>query len=232
MMPFQEIFSDGDISAIILSLKVATSATIVSIPLGFITAYILSFKKFPGKNMVDGIINLPLVLPPVVVGYLLLLSFSKNYYLGKMLSQMGINIIFSLKGAVIASVIMGFPLLVRSIKLGMDQIDRNMIYAAKSLGAGSLDTVISIVLPLTTKSMVVGMTLMFARSLGEFGATSIVAGNIPGVTQTVPLAIYNYTNIPGGETKALSLCIASIAISLTALYINNILQKDKEAKNN
>jgi len=224
---FAKIFSQDDISAILLSLKVATSATIVSLPFGFITAYILSFKKFPGKNMLDGIINLPLVLPPVVVGYLLLLTFSTNYTLGKTLSDLGINIIFSLKGAVIASVIMGFPLLVRSIKLGMDQIDRNMISAARSLGAGSFDTIISVILPLAMKSMVVGMTLMFARSLGEFGATSIIAGNIPGVTQTVPLAIYNYTNIPGGENQALSLCIASIALSLTALYINNLLLKQR-----
>lgn len=208
-----------DITAVRLSLQVATSATILALPAGYTAAYVLAFSTMRGKALLEGLINLPLVLPPVVIGYLLLLSFGKNGWIGTILGQFGINVVFSLKGAVIASAVVGFPLLVRSIRIGMENIDRNYMSASRTLGAGWWDTLFSITIPLSYKATLAGMTLMFARSLGEFGATIILAGNIPGVTQTVPLAIYQYTNMPGGDAMALNLCMISIGLSFAVLLI-------------
>ena len=221
---------EQDIQAVFLSLKVAGIAAIISLPFGILTAYILNYKNFFGKSIVDGMVNLPLVLPPVVVGYLLLVFFGDNFYAGQLLQKLGIQIIFSLNGAVLAASIMGFPLLVRSIRLGMEQIDEKMIHAARTLGAGRLDVIFSVIIPLTKRSIFVGMTLLFARSLGEFGATSIIAGNIPGVTRTVPLAIFDYTNVPGGESKAMALCIVSIALSMGALLLNDVISNNKNSR--
>lgn len=214
-----------DITAIRLSLTVATIATMVSLPAGFGAAYLLTFSNMRGKPFLEGIINLPLVLPPVVVGYLLLLLFGKNGFLGSIFHFFGVNIIFTLKAAVIASAIVGFPLLVRSIRIGMEGIDKRLIHAARTLGAGWWDTVLTIVLPLSYKALLAGMTLMFARSLGEFGATIILAGNIPGVTQTIPLAIYQYTSTPGGDTMALALCMVSIILSFGVLMISEAVNR-------
>lgn len=216
-----DALSSQDLSAIILSFKVASSATILSLPFGFATAYFLSFCRVPGKSFIEGIINLPLVLPPVVIGYLLLLSFGRHGVIGGLLDILGIRIIFTLQGAVIASMIVGFPLMVRSIRLGMEAIDPAYLKVSRTLGAGWWDTVFSIIVPLCRRSLIAGMTLMFARSLGEFGATVILAGNIPGVTQTIPLAIYEYTTTPGGDSMALSLCLISIILSFGVLLISN-----------
>jgi molybdate transport system permease protein len=166
------------------------------------------------------VINLPLVLPPVVIGYLLLLSFGKNGFLGALFDRLGVQIIFTLKGATIASAVVGFPLLVRSIRIGMEGIDQQYLQASRTLGAGWWDTLFSITIPLTLKATLAGMTLMFARSLGEFGATIILAGNIPGVTQTIPLAIYQYTSMPGGDAMALNLCMVSIGLSFAVLMLS------------
>ena len=209
-----------DITAIRLSLQVATSATIIALPLGYAAAYVLAFSNMRGKALLEGLINLPLVLPPVVIGYLLLLSFGKNGWLGAALGYFGVNVIFSLKGAIIASSVVGFPLLVRSIRIGMDSIDRQYMQVSRTLGAGWWDTLLSITIPLSYKATLAGMTLMFARSLGEFGATIILAGNIPGVTQTIPLAIYQYTSTPGGDAMALNLCMVSIGLSFIVLLVS------------
>jgi molybdate transport system permease protein len=214
-----------DITAIRLSLMVATAATVVSLPVGFAAAYLLTFSNIRGKTILEGIINLPLVLPPVVVGYLLLLLLGKNGFIGSLLHHLGINIIFTLKAAIIASAIVGFPLLVRSIRIGMESIDRKLLHAARTLGAGWWDALLTITLPLSYKAILAGMTLMFARSLGEFGATIILAGNIPGVTQTIPLAIYQYTSTPGGDQMALSLCIVSIALSFAVLLMSEAVNR-------
>ncbi|MFT5726901.1 MAG: molybdate transport system permease protein [Desulforhopalus sp.] len=211
----------ADFTAIKLSLMVATSATIIALPAGFAAAYLLTFSKMRGKAIIEGIINLPLVLPPVVVGYLLLLLFGRNGWIGSILSDLGINIIFTLKAAVIASAIVGFPLLVRSIRIGMENINIEYLHASRTLGATWWDTLFSITVPLCYKATLAGMTLMFARSLGEFGATIILAGNIPGVTQTIPLAIYQYTSTPGGDQMALSLCMVSIGLSFLVLLISD-----------
>ncbi|AGF77099.1 molybdate ABC transporter, permease protein [Desulfocapsa sulfexigens DSM 10523] len=209
-----------DIQAIILSLKVATAATLLSLPLGFAAAYLLVFTRIPGRAALEGVVNLPLVLPPVVVGYLLLLLFGQSGSLGPVLRFFDLRIIFTLKGAVIASAVVGFPLLVRSIRIGMEGIDEQYLQAARTLGARWWDSLYSVILPLSGRAVLAGMTLMFARSLGEFGATIILAGNIPGVTQTIPLAIYEYTNTPGGDSMALSLCLVSIGLSFLVLLVS------------
>jgi molybdate transport system permease protein len=213
-------FSPQDLSAIELSLKVAISATLLSTPLGIAVAYLLTLKKIRGRAVLEGIINLPLVLPPVVVGYLLLLAFGQNGVFGRFLNRFDIQVIFTLTGAVIASAIVGFPLLVRSIRIGMEAIEPAYFNVARTLGAGWWDSFFSVILPLSRRAIFAGMTLMFARSLGEFGATVILAGNIPGVTQTIPLAIYEYTNVPGGDSMALSLCLVSIGLSFIVLLIS------------
>lgn len=210
----------ADIQAIGLSLKVATAATILALPFGFAAAYLLVFGRIPGRALLEGLVNLPLVLPPVVIGYLLLLLFGQSGALGPLLRFLDIRIIFTLKGAVIASTVVGFPLLVRSIRIGMESIDEQYLQAARTLGARWWDGLFTIIVPLSGRAIVAGMTLMFARSLGEFGATIILAGNIPGVTQTIPLAIYEYTNTPGGDAMALSLCLVSIVLSFLVLLVS------------
>lgn len=218
-------FTSTDWLAMALSARVAITATLLSLPFGFAAAYLLVFTRLPGKALFDGLINLPLVLPPVVVGYLLLLALGRHGWLGKILRTFGIQIIFTWKAAVIASMVVGFPLLVRSIRLGMEQIDKKLIQASRTLGARWYDTLFSIILPLSGRAILAGATLMFARSLGEFGATIIIAGNIPGVTQTIPLAIYDYTSTPGGDRMALGLCGVSIVLALAVLLINAGLLK-------
>ena len=211
------LLQPSDIQAITLSLKVACTATLLSTPLGIGVAYLLAHTRIPGKTFVEGIVNLPLVLPPVVVGYLLLLLFGRNGWIGRILAHFHIQIIFTLTGAIIASSVVGFPLLVRSIRLGMESVDTSYSKVSRTLGAGPWDAFFTILLPLSGRAIFAGMTLMFARSLGEFGATIILAGNIPGLTQTIPLAIYEYTSSPGGDRMALSLCFVSILLSFIVL---------------
>jgi molybdate transport system permease protein len=213
-------FSPHDLFAIAMSARVATVATLLTLPIGFALAWALVFSRMPGKAFLDGLVNLPLVLPPVVVGYLLLLSLGRHGWLGELLQHFDIQVIFTWKAAVIASGLIGLPLMVRSIRLGMEQIDPHLLHASRTLGAGRLDTLLTIVLPLSLPAMLSGASLTFARSLGEFGATIILAGNIPGRTQTIPLAIYDYTNTPGGESQALNLCLVSIALSYLVLLLN------------
>jgi len=213
----------SDYQALWLSAKVATAATLVTLPVGFAIAWLLVFSRLRCKSLVDGLINLPLVLPPVVIGYLLLLLLGRRGPLGALLSFLGIQLIFSWKGAVLACAVIGLPLMVRSIRLGMEQVDPQLLHASRTLGAGWFDTLRSVVLPLSIPSLITGGTLCFARSLGEFGATIILAGNIPGVTQTIPLAIFDYTNTPGGEAGALSLCLVSIGMSYLVLLLNEFV---------
>ena len=218
-------FSPSDWQAMELSARVAVTATLLSLPFGFLVAYLLVFTRLPGKALFDGIVNLPLVLPPVVVGYLLLLTLGSKGWLGGLLAQLGIQIVFTWKAAVIASMVVGFPLLVRSIRIGMEGIDPHLIQASRTLGAHWYDTLLTVILPLSGRAVVAGASLMFARSLGEFGATIVIAGNIPGVTQTIPLAIYDYTSTPGGDRMALGLCLVSIVMALTVLVCNEGLVK-------
>jgi molybdate transport system permease protein len=217
-------FSHSDYLAILLSLKVAMVATILSLPFGFAAAYLMTYRKFRGRVALDVLVNLPLTLPPVVVGYLLLLLLGQNGFLGKwVLQPLGIKLIFTWKAAVIATAVVGFPLMVRSIRTGMETIDEKLIQASRTLGAGPLDAIATVILPLSLRGILAGAILMFARGLGEFGATIIVAGSIPGVTQTIPLAIYEYVSSPSGDVMAMSLCLVSITISVVVLVFHEWL---------
>lgn len=212
--------SPADIDAIRLSAKVAVVATLASLPAGIAVAYAMSYLSFRGKTLVEVLLNLPLTLPPVVIGYLLLLLLGKKGWLGWMLNEVGIRIIFTWYAAVIASAVVGFPLLVRSIRIAMESIDERLIQASRTLGARWFDTLLTVILPLSLRGIAAGSSLMFGRSLGEFGATIIIAGNIPGVTQTMPLAIYEYASSPGGEQAALTLCLMSAGLSLVVLFVH------------
>ena len=220
----------SDYDAIWLSIQVAIAATILSLPFGFTVAYLINFVQFRGKVLLEVVVNLPLTLPPVVIGYFLLLLLGKKGWLGTFLNEAGIRLIFTLKAAVIASAVVGFPLLVRSLRIAMEGIDPQLINASRTLGARWHDTLLTIILPLSLPGLVAGSSLMFARSLGEFGATIIVAGNIPGVTQTIPMAIYEYASSPTSETMALSLCLVSVAISLVVLFLHEIMAKKMARK--
>jgi len=224
------LLQPSDLDAILLSFKVASTATLLSTPLGIGVAYLLVHTRIPGKLIIEGIVNLPLVLPPVVIGYLLLVLFGRRGWIGAWLMQYNIQVIFTLTGAIIASAVVGFPLLVRSIRLGMESVDPSFRRVARTLGASPWDAFITVTLPLSGRAVFAGMTLMFARSLGEFGATIILAGNIPGVTQTIPLAIYEYTSAPGGDRMALSLCLVSILLSFAVLLASGAASKTLDRK--
>jgi molybdate transport system permease protein len=214
-------FTHAEYSAILLSLKVATAATLFSLPFAFAVAYIMTFRRFRGRIALDVAVNLPLTLPPVVIGYLLLLVLGQHGFIGRTLLQpLGIKLIFTWKAAVIATSVVGFPLMVRSMRTGMEAIDERLIQVSRLLGARRLDRIVTVILPLSVRGIIAGSVLMFARGLGEFGATVIVAGNIPGVTQTIPLAIYEYASSPKGDAMALSLCAISIAISVVVLVFH------------
>jgi molybdate transport system permease protein len=218
--------SAAEYSAILLSLKVSVVATLLSLPVGFATAYILTYRRFRGKVALDVIVNLPLTLPPVVIGYLLLLGLGQKGFIGQhFLQPLGISLIFTWKAAVIATAVVGFPLMVRSIRIGMETIDQRLIQASRTLGAGWFDSMLTVILPLSVRGLLAGSALMFARGLGEFGATIIVAGNMPGVTQTIPLAIYDYAGSPDGDGMAMSLCLVSVVISVVVLLFHEYLSR-------
>ncbi|MDD3847436.1 MAG: molybdate ABC transporter permease subunit [Syntrophorhabdaceae bacterium] len=217
-------FTPTDYSAMLMSVRVAVVATLLSLPFGFAVAYLMTYRKFRGKVVLDVIVNLPLTLPPVVVGYLLLLVLGQQGFIGKMVLQpLDIRVIFTWRAAVIATAVVGFPLMVRSIRTGMETIDVRLIEASRTLGAGWFDTIVTVIAPLAMRGIIAGSVLMFARGLGEFGATIIVAGNIPGVTQTIPLAIYDYVSSPRGDAMALSLCAVSVSISIAMLIFHEWL---------
>ncbi len=219
------VFASAETSAILLSLKVSAAATLLSLPFGFLAAYLLSFGRFRGRLALDVLVNLPLTLPPVVIGYLLLILLWRHGWLGRALESVGFPLIFTWRAAVIATSVVGFPLLVRAIRVAMEGIDPHLIQASRSLGAGRIDSLLTVVLPLSVRGLLAGSVLMFARGLGEFGATIIVAGNIPGVTQTIPLAIYDYASSPGGDRMALGLCAVSVVLSVGVLLAHEHLSR-------
>jgi molybdate transport system permease protein len=212
--------------AIRLSLRIATVAMLASLPFAIAVAYLLARGRFPGRTLVDAIVHMPLVIPPVVTGYLLLLLFGRNGPIGAFLEDaFGIVLAFRWTGAALASAIMGFPLMVRAIRLSIETIDRRLEAAASTLGANRLAVFVTITLPLMLPGILAGMVLSFARALGEFGATITFVGNIPGLTQTIPTAIYTFTQIPGGEIGALRLAAISLAIALVALVASDVLAR-------
>ncbi len=213
-------------SAIGLSLRVAGVAAAASLPFGIAVALLLARGRFAGRALLDALVHLPLVMPPVVTGYLLLLAFGRKGPVGALLERtFGVVLAFRWTGAALAAAIMGFPLMVRAIRLSVDAIDRRLEAAAGTLGARRIGIFLSITLPLTLPGILAGTVLSFARALGEFGATITFVGNIPGVTQTVPTAIYTYTQVPGGEIAALRLTIIAVAIAFAALLASEWLAR-------
>jgi molybdate transport system permease protein len=209
-----------------LSLRVSGWAVAGSLPIGICIAWILSRCQFPGKSLLDGLIHLPLVLPPVVTGYVLLMILGRKGIIGKFLyHSFGITMAFTWKGAAIASAVMAFPLLVRAVRLSIDALDQGLESAARTLGAGPLRVFLTVSLPLMVPGIITGMILAFARSIGEFGATITFVSNIQGETQTLPLALYSLTQIPDGEAGALRLCIVAVILAMTALLISEWMSK-------
>jgi len=205
-------------TAVHLSLRIALVATVVSLPFGIAIAYVLARKNFWGKSLLDAVVHLPLVLPPVVTGYLLLITLGRKAPLGAFLdAHFGIVFSFRWTGAALACGIMAFPLMVRAIRLSIEAIDRRLEDAAATLGANRIWLFITVTLPLALPGIIAGMMLAFARALGEFGATITFVSNIPGETQTISAAIYTLTQVPGGDRAALSLVIVAVIISLAAL---------------
>ncbi|HDM8053582.1 molybdate ABC transporter permease subunit [Vibrio harveyi] len=212
--------------ALILSLKVGAYAVLWLIPMGIAFAWLLSRKEFIGKSILDSLIHLPLVLPPVVIGYLLLISLGRQGFLGNWLYEhFGLVFSFNWKGAVVACVVVALPLMVRSVRLSLDNVDPKLEHAASTLGASPLKVFFTITLPLTIPGIITGTMLSFARSLGEFGATISFVSNIPGETQTIPLAMYNFIETPGAEIEAARLCVISIALALSTLMISEWLNR-------
>ncbi len=219
-------FSPDEVEAIRLSLRVATIATLVSLPFGIAVALLLARGRFRGRILLDGLVHLPLVLPPVVTGYLLLIGFGRRGPLGAFFEQtFGLVFAFRWTGAALASGIMGFPLLVRAVRLSIEAVDRRLEDAAASLGAHRAIVFLTITLPLILPGLLAGAVLTFAKALGEFGATITFVSNIPGETQTVPSAIYSYLQVPGGEAGAWRLSLVSITIALSALLASEILAR-------
>ncbi len=215
-----------ELEIIRLSLKVAFWSTLASLPVALGLALLLARTHFPGKMLVDGFIHLPLVLPPVVIGYFLLLTFGRKGPLGAFLAD-NFGIVFSFRwtGAALACAIMGLPLAVRAIRQSVEAIDGRLEAAAATLGAGRAWVFLTVTLPLVLPGVINGVLLAFARSLGEFGATITFVSNIPGETQTVPLAIYGFTQVPGGDAQAMRLCVIAILLSLAALTASEFLQR-------
>lgn len=207
-----------------LSLKVACWSVVASLPVALAVAHVLARRDFPGKSVLDAIVHLPLVLPPVVVGYGLLILLGRRGPLGSMLEEwFGIVVAFRWTGAAIACAVMGFPLMVRAMRLSLEAVDPKLEAAAETLGASRAAVFVAVTLPLAMPGILTGMLLSFARSLGEFGATITFVSNIPGETQTLPLAIYALTQVPGGDEQALRLCVISIVVSMAALLVSEAL---------
>ena len=215
-------------SAVILSLQVSLTATIVSLPFGVALGYFLARKQFWGKSLVETTLSLPLVLPPVVTGYLLLVLLGRRGWVGSFLDEwFDLRFVFSWKGAAVAAAVMSFPLMVRAIRLAFSGVDSRLEGAARTLGATRWETFFRISLPLARRGIIAGAVLSFARALGEFGATVMLAGNIAGETQTIPLYIYNQSYAPGGMEESVRLVVAAIVIAAAALFIAEYLERSQ-----
>jgi len=218
--------------AVRLSLRVAVAAVAGSLPIGLFIAWLLARREFPGKIIVNGLVHLPLILPPVVVGYLLLVLLGRRGPVGAWLYDVfGITIAFTWKGAAIASAVMAFPLMVRAIRLSLESVDRRLEHAARTLGASPLRVFLTVTLPLTLPGILTGVVLGFARSIGEFGATITFVSNIPGETRTLPLALFSMVQTPGGDQGAVRLVIISVVLAMAALVASEVLARRISARN-
>ncbi|MEH3119887.1 MAG: molybdate ABC transporter permease subunit [Methylorubrum populi] len=212
-------------TALLLSLRVAAVATLASLVPGLAVAWLLARRRFPGHALLDGLVHLPLILPPVVTGYLLLLAFGRRGWLGGWLAEIGLVFSFRWTGAALACAVMGFPLMVRAMRLSIEAVDRRLEQAAATLGAPPPLVFLSVTLPLSLPGILAGAVLAFAKAMGEFGATITFVSNIPGETQTLPSAIYTLTQVPGGEAGALRLTLVSVAVSMLALVASEGLAR-------
>ncbi len=209
-----------------LSLTVAFWSVLVSLPFGLATAWLLARREFFGKALLDVLVHLPLVVPPVVVGYLLLLLFGRRGPLGAWLYEtFGLSVAFTWKGAALAAAVMAFPLMVRAMRLSLEAVDRRLEAAARTLGARRFEVFVTVTLPLMSPGILAGAILAFARSLGEFGATITFVSNIPGETRTLPLALFSLTQTPDGETGALRLTLIAVVLALAALAASEVLAR-------
>jgi molybdate transport system permease protein len=213
-------------TALLLSLKVAAWSTVVSLPLGIAIALALARGRFWGRSLLNAAVHLPLIMPPVVTGYLLLLTFGRKGAVGAFLDEyFGIVFAFRWTGAVLACAVMGFPLLVRAVRLSIEAVDDRLEAAAGTLGANPAWVFATVTLPLILPGIVAGMVLCFAKAMGEFGATITFVSNIPGETQTLPSAIYTFLQVPGGDAGALRLTLVSVAVSIGALLASELLAR-------
>lgn len=213
-------------TAVRLSLIVATTAMLASLPLGLVVGLLLARGRFWGKSLLDAIVHMPLILPPVVTGYLLLVGFGRRGPIGEFLYDwFGIVLSFRWTGAALACAVMGFPLMVRAIRLSIEAVDRKLESAAGTLGASPIWVFLTVTLPLCLPGIIAGMILCFAKAMGEFGATITFVSNIPGETQTLPSAIYTFTQVPGGDAGAMRLTLISIVISVAALFLSELMAR-------
>lgn len=210
-------------AAVALSLKVSVWAVAISLPLGIFTAFALARWRFPGRQLVNGLVHLPLILPPVVTGYLLLLTFGAQGWVGSTLRDWGVVLAFRWTGAVLAAAIMAFPLMVRAIRLSIDAVDPKLEQAAATLGANRFWVFVTVTLPMITPGVLAGAVLAFAKAMGEFGATITFVSNIPNQTQTIPSAIYAFLQVPGGDAAALRLVAIAIVVAMAALLLSEVL---------
>ncbi len=217
-------------AALALSLKVSLVAVVFSLPPAIAVAWLLARRRFPGHALVSALVHLPLVLPPVVTGYLLLLTFGRNGWVGGALAEVGIVFAFRWTGAALAAGIMGFPLMVRAIRLSIEAVDPKLEEAAATLGAGHWAGFVRVTLPLIVPGILAGTVLGFAKAMGEFGATITFVANIPGQTQTLPTAIYSFLQVPGGEGSALRLVILSASVAIGAVLISEWLARRMAAR--
>jgi molybdate transport system permease protein len=216
--------------AVALSLRVSFWATLFSLPMGILVAYALARWSFPGKQLVNGLVHLPLILPPVVTGYLLLLGFGTRGPIGGVLADWGIVLAFRWTGAALAAAIMAFPLMVRAIRLSIEAVDPKLEQAAATLGAAPFWVFVTVTLPMALPGIVAGTILAFAKAMGEFGATITFVSNIPGETRTIPSAIYAFLQVPGGEGSAMALVIVSVVVAMGALVLSEILARRVAAR--
>ncbi|HEY2178462.1 MAG TPA: molybdate ABC transporter permease subunit [Caulobacteraceae bacterium] len=217
------LLTPEETGAVLLSLKVAAAATVVSLPAALAMAWLLARRRFPGRALVDALIHLPLVLPPVATGYILLVLFGHQGSIGRVLDAVGLSVAFRWTGAALAAGVMAFPLMVRPIRLSIEAIDPEVDDAARSLGAGPLARLWRVTLPLAGPGLIAGAVLGFARALGEFGATITFVAAIPGETLTLPTAIYQATQSPEGEGRAVVLCAISAVIAVSAVLVGETL---------
>ena len=212
--------------ALLLSLRVASWSVVVSLPFGLVVAWLLARREFPGKNLVNGLVHLPLVVPPVVVGYLLLVLMGREGVIGRLLyEELGLTVAFTWQGAALAAAVMAFPLMVRAMRLSFEAVDRRLEAVARTLGARPGDVFLTVTLPLMSPGILAGAILAFARSLGEFGATITFVSNIPGETRTLPLALFSEVQRPGGEEAALRIAALSVALAFAALAASELLAR-------